>query len=74
MKIVDNKSTKIIPLHFLDMGDVFEFAGEIYLYCHESDNVPNGIECFNLTRKTPYVRAHDTPVTKLSDVTLTINR
>jgi len=74
MKIIDNKNTKMIPLHFLEMGDVFESVNELYLYCHESDKVPNGIECFNLSRKIPCVKSSDILVVHLSDVTLTINR
>ena len=74
MKIIDNKKNKMIPLRYLDIGDIFEYANEIYLFCHESDTVPNGIECFNFTRKTSSVRVNDTPVIQLSDVTLTINR
>lgn len=74
MKIIDNTDTKIIPLHFLDAGDIFKFKNEIYLFCQESFLVPHGIECFNLTTKSSTVKADDIPVTKLSDVTLTINR
>ncbi len=74
MEIIDNTNTKIIPLHFLDVGDIFKFKNEIYLFYHESLVVPNGIECFNFTTKSPSVRASDTLVTQLSDVMLTINR
>jgi hypothetical protein len=56
------------------MGDVFEYLNELYLYCHESDKVACGIECFNLTKEVPRVIASDTLVTHLSDITLTINR
>ena len=73
MKIIDNKNSKMIPLRFLDMGDIFEYENEICMCCHVSENVP-GIECFNLTKNTPFVRADSLLVTPLSDVTLTINR
>lgn len=68
-------------LSSLKEGDIFDFMGDVYLFCNPvynyrgaSDSIECSIECFNFTKGQMCIKCSDIYVTPLPNVKLVIDK
>jgi len=63
-------------LAHLKEGDIFDFMGDVYLFCNTVYNYNglDGVECFNFTKGKICIKCSDIYVTPLPNVKLVIDK